>query len=255
MGRLDGKVALITGSARGIGAAAARLFAREGARVMLVDVLADPMQALVRELGDSAAFEVADITDEATVKAVVDATVRRFGRLDVAVLNAGIAGELRPLIDYPSDVFDKVIAVNVRGTWLGLKYVMAAMQASGGSIVVTASTSSVRATPNMSAYIASKHASLGLMRAAAVEGAAKGIRVNSVNPATIDTPMVRSLEKNQQRSSPNKLETKTRHIPLGRQGTADEVARLMLFLASDESSFCTGGVYMVDGGVTAGRAE
>lgn len=253
MTRLTDKVALLTGAARGIGAAAARLFVQEGARVMLVDVREAPLRALAQELGQAAAFQVADITDEANAAEMVDAAVRIFGRLDIAVLNAGIVGEVRPLTDYPAEVFDQVMAVNVRGAWLGLKYAMRAMERSGGSIVITASTSSVRAVPNRVAYVVSKHAVLGLMRAAAMEGAAHGIRVNSVNPATIDTPMVRELE--QTAGSANKVEAKARLIPLRRQGTAEEVARLMLFLASDESSFCTGGVYMVDGGVTAGRAE
>lgn len=253
MGKLEGKVALITGAARGIGAAAARLFVSEGASVMLVDLMAQELHELERELGDRAVAHVADITDELAVKNMTEAAIARFGKLDIALLNAGIAGELKPLVDYSTEVFDKVIAINVRGTWLGLKYAMKAMEAAGGSIVITASTSSVRATPNMSAYVASKHASLGLMRAAAMEGAAKGIRVNSVNPATIDTPMVQALAQSRGPTA-NNLDTKTRLIPMGRQGTADEVARLMLFLASDDASYCTGGVYMVDGGVTAGRA-
>lgn len=253
MGKLDGKVAIITGAARGIGAAAAHLFVAEGARVMLIDVLQEPLQALADEIGKAAAFRVADITDEDSVRAMVEATVQQFGQLDIALLNAGIAGSNMPLVDYPVELFDKVMAVNVRGTWLGLKYAMKAMQARGGSIVVTASTSSVRATLNMSAYVASKHAVLGLMRTAAIEGAAHNIRVNSVNPATIDTPMVRALEKAPEPGT-TRLDTKIRHIPMGRQGTAEEVARMMLFLASDDAGFCTGGVYMVDGGVTAGRA-
>ncbi|CAG9274702.1 SDR family NAD(P)-dependent oxidoreductase [Paraburkholderia unamae] len=253
MARLGGKTVLITGAARGIGAAAARLFVQEGAQVMLVDVLEDPLRSLAQELGTCAAFVSADISDEASCANAVNATVERFGRIDAALLNAGIAGDLKPLVDYSAETFDKVVAVNVRGTWLGLKHVMRAMQPSGGSIVVTASTSSVRATPNMVAYVASKHAVVGLMRAAAMEGAAHGIRVNSVNPATVDTPMVRDLEAGAH-STANKVQTKARLIPLQRQGTVEEVAQLMLFLASDESSFCTGAVYMVDGGVTAGRA-
>lgn len=249
MARLTGKVTLITGAARGIGAAAARLFVEQGARVMLVDVLEAPLRALAQELGAAADFRVADVADEAETAAIVDATVRSFGGLHIALLNAGIAGEVKPLTEYSSETFDKVMDVNVRGTWLGLKYTMRAMERSGGSIVITASTSSVRGV----AYVASKHAVVGLMRAAAMEGAVHNIRVNSVNPATIDTPMVRELEQIGDASA-NKVETKARLIPLQRQGAAEEVASMMLFLASDEASFCTGGVYMVDGGVTAGRA-
>lgn len=252
MGKLDGKVALITGAARGIGAAAARLFVQEGARVVLVDLLEAPLQALAQELGERANFHLADITNETAIKSLVDQTVRQHGQLDIALLNAGIAGQILPLTDYPTEVFDKIMAVNVRGVWLGLKYVMKAMEAKGGSIVITASTAGIRATPNMAAYTASKHAAIGLMRAAAVEGAARGIRVNTVNPATIDTPMVAAL------SDPSGGETmhqqQARHIPIGRIGKPEEVARMMLFLASDDASYCTGGVYMVDGGISAGRA-
>lgn len=225
---------------------------QEGARVVLVDLLEAPLQALAQELGERANVHLADITNETAIKSLVDQTVRQHGQLDIALLNAGIAGQILPLTDYPTEVFDKIMAVNVRGVWLGLKYVMKAMEAKGGSIVITASTAGIRATPNMAAYTASKHAAIGLMRAAAVEGAARGIRVNTVNPATIDTPMVAAL------SDPSGGETmhqqQARHIPIGRIGKPEEVARMMLFLASDDASYCTGGVYMVDGGISAGRA-
>lgn len=253
MGRLEGKVAIITGAARGIGAAAARLFAEEGASLMLADVLAGPLAALATEIGPRAAACPTDVTDEPAVRKLVDDTVARFGRLDVALLNAGIEGKVAPIGDYPAEMFDRVMAVNVRGVWLGLKYAMAAMAAAGGSIVITSSTSGIRATPNLSAYTASKHAVIGLMRSAAVEGAERRIRVNTVNPSPIDTPMIAALESMRGLAGRND-QPLARGTPLGRYGRPEEVARLMLFLASDESSFCTGGVYMVDGGVSAGRA-
>ena len=252
MGKLDGKVAIITGAARGIGAAATRLFVAEGAKVMMADVLADHLSGLKTELGDSVAICQTDVTQEAQVKNLVDQTVATFGKLDIALLNAGIEGAHQPIQDYPAETFDKVIAVNVRGVWLGLKYAMQAMQAAGGSIVVTASTAGIRAVPDMSAYIASKHAAVGLMRSAAIEGSAHNVRVNSVNPSPIDTPMIAALEQAHGVAGRND-QPLSGTTPLKRYGKPEEVAKLMLFLASDDSSFCTGGVYMVDGGVSAGR--
>ena len=252
MGRLDGKVAIITGAARGIGAAAARLFAAEGAHLVLADVLTEPLERVAAEIGSRAAACPTDVTDEAAVKKLVDAAVARHGKLDVALLNAGIEGKVSPIEDYPAEMFDKVMAINVRGVWLGLKYAMKAMEAAGGSIVITSSTSGIRATPHMSAYTASKHAVIGLMRSAAIEGSARKIRVNTVNPSPIDTPMISSLEAMRGLAGRND-QPMAQGTPLGRYGKPEEVANLMLFLASDESSFCTGGVYMVDGGVSAGR--
>jgi len=252
MGRLDGKVVIITGAARGIGAAAARIFAAEGARLVLADMLEAPLMALAQEIGQAATAQITDVSNEAAMQALAEGTLARHGRIDAALLNAGIEGAVTSLVDYPAEMFDRVMAVNVRGVWLGLKHVMRAMASTGGSIVITSSTSGIRATPNLSAYTASKHAVIGLMRSAALEGAAQKIRVNTVNPSPIDTPMIASLEQKRGLAGRND-QPMARGTPLGRYGTPEEVARLMLFLASDESSFCTGGVYMVDGGVSAGR--
>lgn len=254
MKRFEGKSVIITGAARGIGASAARLCAQEGARLVLVDMLEEPLRALAGELGSAAVPVVADISEDAAVQRLVATAVQEHGGVDAAMLNAGISGGLHALDDYPLELFDKVMAINARGTFLCLKHVMRAMGDKGGSIVVTSSAAGTRATPSMSAYIASKHAVVGLVRAAAIDGAARGIRVNSVNPATVDTPMVQALGHSRRSDDAASRAETRKYIPLGRQGTADEVARLMLFLASDDSSFCTGGVYMVDGGVSAGRA-
>ena len=262
MPRLDGKVALITGATGGIGRAASRLFADEGARVALVDLDESALQGLVESIGaDRASYSVADVTDPVQSQAYVNAAAERWGGVDVYLANAGIEGQLSPITDYPIDVFDRVMAVNVRGVWLGIKYVMPVMrERGGGSIVVTSSTAGIGAGPDMSAYTTSKHAVIGLMRTAAMEGASQGIRVNTVNPAPIETRMMRSIEEQRVAAADDANVTveqtyraASARIPLGRYGNPEEVARLMLFLASDDSSFCTGGVYMVDGGRSAGN--
>ncbi len=264
MARLTGKVAIITGGAGGIGRAAARLFVEEGARVLLVDLDESALQAAVAGAGaDSASYVVADTTEPDEVQRFVDTAVERYGGIDVFLANAGIEGRVLPIPEYPIDVFDRVMAVNVRGVWLGLRSVIPAMtQRGGGSIVITASTAGIRGTAGTSAYTTSKHAVIGLMRSAALECASLGIRVNTVNPAPIETRMMRSLEQQRaeqaERSgdataTPEQIKAiGASRVPLKRYGEPEEVARMMLFLASDESSFCTGGVYMVDGGVSAG---
>ena len=261
MARLEGKVALITGATGGIGQAAARLFAEEGARLALVDLDETALQETVRSIGeDRASYTVADVTQPEQAQAYVNAAVDRWGGIDVYLANAGIEGAISPIPDYPIDLFDRVMAVNVRGVWLGIKYAVPAMrQRGGGSIVITSSTAGVGGGPDMSAYTTSKHAVVGLMRTAAMEGAPHGIRVNTVNPAPIETRMMRSIEEMRAAALDDstitvehlKQATASR-IPLQRYGHPEEVARLMLFLASDDSSFCTGGVYMVDGGRSAG---
>ena len=252
MARLAGKVAVITGATGGIGAAASRLFAAEGAELMLVDMDAERLEALGGET--SAAWHAGDVSDPEVNEAVAAATAERFGGIDIGLLNAGIEGALAPIGDYTVEMFDRVMAVNARGVWLGLKALMPHLERrGGGSLVLTSSTAGIRAIPDMSAYTASKHAVIGLMRSAAIEGSASNIRVNTVNPSPIDTRMIQSLEDmyGVQRSGAN--QPLAGATPLRRYGEPEEVARLMLFLAGDESSFCTGGVYMVDGGVSAGR--
>ena len=261
MPRLEGKVAVITGATGGIGRAAAALFAEEGARVALVDLDEGALRELAGSLGeDRASYTVADVTQPDQSQAYINAAVNRWGGIDVLLANAGIEGTVATIPDYPIDVFDRVIAVNVRGVWLGVKYAVPAMkERGGGSIVITSSTAGIGGTSEMSAYNTSKHAVIGLMRVAALEGAPHGIRVNTVNPAPIETRMMRSIEEQRIAAMDDASVTvETAHrsyaqrIPLQRYGNPEEVARMMLFLGSDESSFCTGGVYMVDGGRSAG---
>jgi NAD(P)-dependent dehydrogenase (short-subunit alcohol dehydrogenase family) len=262
MPRLADKVAIITGGAGGIGRAAGKLFAEEGAHVVLVDLNESALQDAVQSIGDeNVSYVVADTTQPDQVQRFINATVERHGGVDIFIANAGIEGEFNSIIDTPVEMFDKVMSVNVRGVWLGLKYVMPVMrERGGGSIVITSSTAGVRGSTGMSPYTTSKHAVIGLMRTAAMEGASMGIRVNTVNPAPIQTRMMRSLEEQRVSEGTDGFatveeaqQTIAQGLPLRRYGEPEEVGRLMMFLASDESSYCNGGVYMVDGGNTAGR--
>ena len=260
MARLTGKVAVITGGAGGIGRAAAKLFTEEGATVLLVDVNEAALHDAVQTIGAHvASYAVADTTQPEQVQSFINMAVERHAGIDIFLANAGIEGLLQPITDYPLEVFDQVMAVNVRAVWLGLKYVIPVMRTrGGGSIIITSSTAGIRGGQGMSPYTTSKHAVIGLMRAAAQECAPLGIRVNTVNPAATETRMMRAIEEMRTSAAGGavtveqvKRRTASR-IPLQRYGAPEEVARMMVFLASDESSFCTGGVYMVDGGMSAG---
>ena len=260
--RLADKTAIITGGAGGIGRATGKLFAEEGAHVILVDLDESGLQDVVQSIADeNVSYVVADTTQPDQVQRFVNAAVERHGGVDIFIANAGIEGEVNSIIDIPVEMFEKVISVNVRGVWLGLKYVMPLMrERGGGSIVITSSAAGVQGTVGMSPYTASKHAVIGLMRTAALEGASMGIRVNTVNPSPIHTRMMRSIEE-QRVSKGGEGYTTVEEAqnavvegnPLGRYGEPEEVGKLMMFLASDESSYCNGAVYMVDGGTTAGR--
>lgn len=253
MQRLADKVALITGATGGIGLAAARLFSAEGAKLVLVDLDQEALDRAVASLGNQAIGIAADVTDDDASAATVRAAIERFGRLDIAFLNAGIEGAIANLPEYPLDMYERVMAVNVRGVFLGLRHAIPAMrQGGGGSIVITASLAGLRGTPRISAYVASKHAVVGLMKAAALECAQYGIRVNTINPAPIATRMIEALEEGYAPGAAAAVKQKMeKAVPLRRYGQPDEVARLALFLASDEASYITGNVYPVDGGMSA----
>ena len=252
--KLQNKIALITGAAGGIGLAAAQLFAREGAQVMLTDLNEDALAAAAASIGEQwASYFAMDVTCAEQMAEAVERVVARHGRLDILVANAGIEGPIASIEDCPLESFERVMAVNVRGVWLGIKYAMPVMRRQGGgSIVITSSGAALQGMTNMSCYNTSKHAVTGIMRCAAKEGAPHNIRVNTVNPGPVETRMMDSIESGftgEQGGSARDIFSAG--VPLGRYGTPDEVAKLMLFLASDDSSYCTGGLYTVDGGNSA----
>jgi len=247
--RLECKVALISGGARGMGAAEARVFAREGARVAIGDLLEDEgarLEAEIAEAGGEAIFVRLDVTSAMDWTRAIETVVRRFGKLDVLVNNAGIH-QRGTVEETTSEGWDLVMGVNATGPFLGTRAVIPAMRdAGGGSIVNISSTAGLVGSSYSTAYTASKGAVRLLTKATAIQYAREGIRANSVHPGPIDTDMLAAAHP----------ETEERHqqvsrIPLGRSGTADEIAYGVLFLASDESSFMTGSELVIDGGATA----
>jgi 3alpha(or 20beta)-hydroxysteroid dehydrogenase len=245
--RLAGKVALITGAAQGQGAAEARRFVAEGASVVIADVLDDVGSALAAELGDAARFEHLDVTDEAGWARVVEATVAAFGGLHVLVNNAGVL-RFNRVQDTPLEEFRLILEVNLVGVFLGTKAVATAMRAGGGgSIVNISSTGGIVGLPGVASYSASKFGVTGLTKSSAIDLGAWGIRVNSVHPGSVDTPMIRMADVPMEMYEPF-----YKRLPVKRLGTPEDVANLVTFLASDESSYCTGSEFVVDGGQTAG---
>jgi NAD(P)-dependent dehydrogenase (short-subunit alcohol dehydrogenase family) len=254
VGRLENKTAIITGGAGGIGKEAGRLFAAEGANVLLVDRDEAAVKQAVEEIGGPrVASCVADVTDAQSTRDYVRAAVDRFGGIDILVANAGIEGKVVPITECDEDTFDRVIAVNVRGVWLGIKYAFPELiKRGGGSIVITSSVAGVRGAARMAPYITSKHAVIGLMKTAALEGAPHRIRVNTVNPSAVETRMMRSLEEGFMPGRARQMhDSMAASIPLQRYAEPADVAKLMLFLVSDDAAFLTGSVYMADGGSTA----
>jgi 3alpha(or 20beta)-hydroxysteroid dehydrogenase len=258
-GRFDGQAAVVTGAAAGIGRAVARRLSADGARLVLVDRDKDALADAAAELSPAATVE-ADVSVEADVRAYVAKALEACGQIDLFCNNAGIEGELAPIVDQTAENFDRVMAVNARGVFLGLREVLRAMVRAGrgGAIVNTASQAGIRGGPNFSPYIASKHAVVGLTKTAAGEVGRFGIRVNAVAPGLIQTGMLERLgEKGRQLSARGPEDGGTRRgagafqIPLGRQGTPEEVASVITWLLSADASHVTGSIVLVDGGINA----
>jgi 3alpha(or 20beta)-hydroxysteroid dehydrogenase len=238
MGRLDGKVAIITGAARGQGEAEARLFVREGARVVLADVLDEAGQAVAAELGDAATYAHLDVREETEWTHVVADATQRFGGVDVLVNNAAVHW-IRPLDEETVADLDRLLAINLRGPFLGIRAVTPSMRSRGGGAVVNiSSTAGIRSYPGHTAYSMAKWGLRGLTRSAAIELAPGGIRVTCIAPGGVDTEMTRVLD----------VGRRPERQALGRMAAADEIAAVALFLASDEASFITGTDVIADGG-------
>ena len=252
MGQLQDRVCIVTGAAGSIGAETARLMLAEGGKVMLVDKSGDGLARLAAGLpADRIATSVADVAKTEQVRAFVDATVAKWGAIDVLFSNAGNDGPLIPTVDYPEDIFDQIIATHVRGCFLVCKYTLPKMN-DGGSVVITSSITGVKGVAGNCSYVAAKHALVGLMRCLAKEMAPRGIRVNTVNPGPIDNEFMRTAERSMSKMLGRDAGAMfDQIIPLGRHGRVEEVARAVLFLASDQSSYTTGSTLMVDGALCA----
>lgn len=252
--RLKNQIAVITGGAGEIGRATAKRFLNEGANgILLVDLDSDELKNVVKSFeSDRIRYFSADVSKSKDVEKYIEKAIHEFGKIDVLFLNAGIEGVVKPLIEYPEEVYDKVMAVNTKSVWLGMKYAFPYLiKNGGGSIIINSSVAGLQGTPQVMAYVTSKHAFIGSMRVAALEGAPHNIRVNTIHPSPVDNRMMRSLEEG---FAPGAAEDAKKEfekmIPLGRYASNDEIADLVLFLASDESRFITGATYVIDGGLT-----
>jgi len=250
MGRLSGKVALITGGGSGMGRASCRLFAREGARVVVVDRVAETGEetaALIRDDGGDATFVEADVADAAAVERMVATTVETYGRLDVLFNNAGIEGPSVNLLDYGEDDWARIIAVNLTAVYRAMRAAIPHMIGQGGGVILsTASVAGLVGLARSSAYSAAKAGVIGLTRTVALEYGPQGIRANCICPGFIATPMLERVLGDRDESVLQRL------APLRRVGTPDDIAQAAVFLASDESSYVTGVPFVVDGGYAAG---
>lgn len=250
MERLRNKVAIITGGAGGIGMATAKLFLEEGAKVVIVDINKELLEKVRVELDHrNLSFCVADVSKPDDNEKYVEQTLEVHGKIDIFFANAGIEGASKPISEYPDEIFDRVIAINLKGVWLGCKHVIPKMK-NGGSVIITSSVAGLKGFMGLGAYVTTKHAVIGIMRVAALENADRKIRVNTIHPGPVNNNMMRRIEKDMSPSGPQEvMKGFEATVPFARYAESSEIADMALFLASDQSKYITGCTHVVDGGM------
>ena len=250
MNRLKDKVAVITGGTGGIGLATAKLFIEQGAKVVLVDNNPEAIEESRANFSDkNVTFFQADVSKKEDNIKFLNHALKTYGKIDIFFANAGIEGTSSPISEYPEDIFDTVVAVNLKGVWLGCQHIIPKME-EGGSVIITSSVAGLKGFAGLGAYVATKHAIVGVMRVAAAENAVRKIRVNTIHPGPVDNNMMRRIESDMSPDSPDAVKDGfTSTVPFGRYATSKEVGEIALFLASDESKYITGCTHLIDGGM------